>query len=138
MKISCRRDAPNFNQNRILLLNIKEGTHDKSKCQTYIFLPKNLIIKSFNSEIYTVFYTLQILKIDQDLEFRQIFESWPSARHSSRLDLVLSLTLTIIRHCSACQARPAGKFENSTKKKIIHQCSVINSRLYNTLYILFL
>ena len=60
IKISCRRDAPNFNQNRVPLLNTKETTYDKSKHQTYIFLPKNLIIKSFNSEIYTLLHTLQI------------------------------------------------------------------------------
>ena len=32
---------PNFYQNCIQLLNIKEGTHDKSKHQTFRFLPKN-------------------------------------------------------------------------------------------------
>ena len=31
---------PNFYQNHILLLNIKEGTHDKSKHQTLRFVPK--------------------------------------------------------------------------------------------------
>ena len=31
---------PNFYQNRVPLLNIKEGTHDKSKHQTFRFLPK--------------------------------------------------------------------------------------------------
>ena len=32
---------PNFYQNRVPLLNIKEGTHDKSKHHTLRFLPKN-------------------------------------------------------------------------------------------------
>ena len=31
---------PNFYQNRVPLLNIKEGTHDKSKHQTFRFFPK--------------------------------------------------------------------------------------------------
>ena len=64
IKISCRRDAPNFNQNRVPLLNTKETTHDKSMRQTYIFLPKNLITSSLNSERSALCYTLQIFKID--------------------------------------------------------------------------
>ena len=31
---------PNFYQNHVPLLNIKEGAHDKSKHQTFRFLPK--------------------------------------------------------------------------------------------------
>ena len=46
----------------------------------------------------------------------QIFKSRPSAQHTSRLYLALSQTFTIIPQCSACKARPGGKFENSIKK----------------------
>ena len=134
--MSSRRDAPNFNQNRVPFLNTKETTYDKSKRQTYIFLPTNLKIKSFNSEIYPLLYTLQIFEIDEDSAFLQIFQSWPSARHSSRPDHVLSWTLTIILHCSPCKARPSVKFDNSIKKSVIHQCSLRNFLLYNSLYIL--
>ena len=107
----------------------------KIKASNLYIFSKNIIIKSFNSEIYNLFHTLQILKIDQDLAFLQIFQSWPSARHSSRVDLVLSRTFTIIPHCSPCKARPSVKFDNSIQKKIIHQCSLKNSILYNMLYI---
>ena len=135
IKVSSGRDAPNFNQTRVPLFNTKETTYDKSKHQTYIFFPDNLIIESFNSEISTLLDTLQVFEIDEDSAFLQIFQSWPSAQHSSRPDLVLSRTLTIIPHCSPCKARPSVKFDNSIQKKFLHQCSLRNFLLYNMLYI---